>query len=151
MAIGERIRQARKRAGLTQKQLGEISGTSETTVKQYELGKRQPRIEQLQAIATALEVPVWELMDRENSIKFKKELVKNLPVQPDHPIPNGGVSDLDLAIYNALKSLTVRDKEMLAVMVEHMLASRPDTPPAPPEGNDTTPAAPPPESPQEGG
>ena len=81
MAIGERIRQARKRAGLTQKQLGEISGTSETTVKQYELGKRQPRIEQLQAIATALEVPVWELMDRENSIKFKKELVKNLPVQ----------------------------------------------------------------------
>ena len=62
MTIGERIRQARKRAGLTQKQLGEVSGTSETTVKQYELGKRQPRIDQLQAIAAALEVEPWELM-----------------------------------------------------------------------------------------
>lgn len=54
MTIGDRIREHRKKAGLTQKKLGELSGTSETTVKQYELGKRQPRLEQLQKIATAL-------------------------------------------------------------------------------------------------
>lgn len=62
MTIGERIKQARKTKGLTQKQLGEMSGTSETTVKQYELGKRQPRIEQLQALATALNVPMFYLL-----------------------------------------------------------------------------------------
>ena len=36
--------------GLTQRALGELSGTSETTIKQYELGKRQPRIKQLKKL-----------------------------------------------------------------------------------------------------
>ncbi|MFQ9151450.1 MAG: helix-turn-helix domain-containing protein [Blautia sp.] len=50
MAIGETIREYRKKRNLTQKQLGELSGTSESTIKQYELGKRQPRIEQLKRL-----------------------------------------------------------------------------------------------------
>lgn len=54
MTIGEQIRTIRKHLGLTQKELGKLSNTSETTIKQYELGKRQPRIEQLQKIAYAL-------------------------------------------------------------------------------------------------
>lgn len=54
MTIGEQIRYVRKQVGLTQKELGTLSGTSETTIKQYELGKRQPRIEKLQKIAHAL-------------------------------------------------------------------------------------------------
>ncbi len=65
MTIGERIRQARRERGLTQKQLGEVSETSETTVKQYELGKRQPRLEQLQRIAAALDVPWTKLAGEE--------------------------------------------------------------------------------------
>ena len=63
MTIGERIRQARNEKGLTQKQLGSISGTSEITIRQYELGKRQPRIEQLKSIASALDVDVNWLMN----------------------------------------------------------------------------------------
>lgn len=63
MTIGERIRQARKAKGFTQKHLGEMSGTSETTIKQYELGKRQPRIEQLKRVASALDVDVNWLMN----------------------------------------------------------------------------------------
>ncbi len=63
LTIGERIRQARNEKGLTQKQLGSISGTSEITIRQYELGKRQPRIEQLQRIASALDVDVNWLMN----------------------------------------------------------------------------------------
>ena len=47
---------------MTQKQLGELSGTSESTIKQYELGKRQPRIEQLKKIAEALGVTEWHIM-----------------------------------------------------------------------------------------
>ena len=54
MTIGEQIKFVRKSLGLTQKELGQFSNTSETTIKQYELGKRQPRIEQLQRIAYAL-------------------------------------------------------------------------------------------------
>ena len=63
LTIGERIRQARNEKGLTQKQLGSISGTSEITIRQYELGKRQPRIEQLQRIADALNISAYDLIE----------------------------------------------------------------------------------------
>ena len=62
MTIGESIKQARTAKGFTQKQLGVISGTSEITIRQYELGKRQPWLEQFQAIAAALGVSVLSLL-----------------------------------------------------------------------------------------
>lgn len=62
MTIGERIKTARKSEGLTQKQLGELSGTSEITVRQYERGTRQPRIEQLKRIADVLGVSAAYLL-----------------------------------------------------------------------------------------
>lgn len=68
MTIGERIKQIRTEKGLTQKQLGELSGTSEGTVRQYEIGKRQPRIEQLQRIADALSVGVSYLLSGETTV-----------------------------------------------------------------------------------
>lgn len=58
MTIGEKIQTARKKAGLTQKKLGELCGVVTGTIQQYELNKRQPKIEQLQKIAVALNVPV---------------------------------------------------------------------------------------------
>lgn len=63
MTISEKIRELRKYAGLTQRTLGELSGTSETTIKQYELGKRQPRIEQLKKIAKVFDFPLYLLLD----------------------------------------------------------------------------------------
>lgn len=63
MTISEKIRKLRKYAGLTQRTLGELSGTSETTIKQYELGKRQPRIEQLKKIAKVFDFPLYLLLD----------------------------------------------------------------------------------------
>ncbi len=62
MTIGEQIKNYRKVAGLTQKRLGELSDTSERTIQQYEAGKRQPRIEQLQKIADTLNVPISSLL-----------------------------------------------------------------------------------------
>lgn len=63
MTIGEKIRKLRLYTGLTQRALGELSGTSETTIKQYELGKRQPRIEQLKKIAKVFDFPLYLLLD----------------------------------------------------------------------------------------
>lgn len=65
MTIGERIKQERKAKGLTQKQLGELSGTSEITIRQYEIGKRQPRLEPLRQIAKALGVTVSVFIEDE--------------------------------------------------------------------------------------
>ena len=50
MTVGERIRNARKNAGLTQKQLGEKCGIAEPTIRRYELGKLNPKYETLQKI-----------------------------------------------------------------------------------------------------
>lgn len=63
MTIGEKIKKLRNYTKLTQKALGELSGTSETTIKQYELGKRQPRIEQLKKIAKVFDFPLYLLLD----------------------------------------------------------------------------------------
>ena len=63
MTIGQRIKEARKNTGLTQRELAERSRTATGTIQQYELGKRQPRIEQLQRIASALDVDVNWLMN----------------------------------------------------------------------------------------
>ena len=62
MNTGELIKNYRKIAGLTQKELGALSDTSERTIQNYETGKRQPRIEQLQKIAPILNVSVLDLL-----------------------------------------------------------------------------------------
>lgn len=63
MTIGQRIKDARKRSGLTQKGLAMQIGAATGTIQQYELGKRQPRLEQLRRIALALNTTVSELVE----------------------------------------------------------------------------------------
>ena len=62
MVIGQRIKIARKNQGLTQKELAERAGTATGTIQQYELGKRQPRMDLLQKIASVLGVSMDYLL-----------------------------------------------------------------------------------------
>ena len=68
MSVGEKIRTARKKAGLTQEELARAAGVATITIRQYELGKRQPRLEQLELIANALKVPISKLVSDSASI-----------------------------------------------------------------------------------
>lgn len=61
--IGEKIKAARQKIGITQKQLAERLGTSPQNLAQYENGKRQPKIETLEKIASALGVSEFDLLD----------------------------------------------------------------------------------------
>lgn len=61
--IGEKIREIRKARGLTQKELGEKAGIAEPTIRRYELGKLNPKIETVKKIADALGVDAWNLSD----------------------------------------------------------------------------------------
>lgn len=54
MTIGERIRSIRKSRNLTQKQLGELTGIAEPTIRRYELGKLNPKYETIEKIADKL-------------------------------------------------------------------------------------------------
>ncbi len=63
MEIGQIIRQLRKERNLTQKKLGELSGINEVQIRQYELGKANPKLETLKKIAAALGVALNSFLD----------------------------------------------------------------------------------------
>lgn len=63
-AIGERIRQARVRARLTQEMLGELSGIDRQTINRIEQGHAAPRVDSLIRIAEALDVDLADLVRR---------------------------------------------------------------------------------------
>lgn len=63
MTTGQRIKAARKQAGMTQKALGEELGISYQTVAQWENDLRNPKQETLLKIAKALNVHLRDLVD----------------------------------------------------------------------------------------
>ena len=54
MTIGENIRRLRKARGLTLKELGDMIGVSESYIRAYESGRRNPKPSSLQTLADAL-------------------------------------------------------------------------------------------------
>lgn len=56
MSYDTRLREARKRAGLTQEELGKIVGCAKTTITGYETGKSEPNMTVLSKIMEALKV-----------------------------------------------------------------------------------------------
>lgn len=70
MTTGEYIRNYRKERQLTQKQLGELTGIAEPTIRRYELGKLNPKLETLTRIADALEVKVGQLLPAGASVEY---------------------------------------------------------------------------------
>jgi y4mF family transcriptional regulator len=70
--IGEMIHFHRKKAGLTQKQLGDLAGTGKTVVYDLEKGKRTVRFDTLEKILFALNIKInfaSPLMDEFNTMK----------------------------------------------------------------------------------
>ena len=54
MTIGERIKAARKKAGMTQKEVSEKLGISYQAYAQWELGTRNPKMINIEKIAKAI-------------------------------------------------------------------------------------------------
>lgn len=67
MTTGDKIRAARKRAGLTQKELGEKLGVTGSLIGIYETDRRNPKNDTLERIASALGVSFFELLSDEDS------------------------------------------------------------------------------------
>ena len=60
--LGQRVKQARKSAGLTQERLAQAAGIKRVTLARIEAGENSPRFETLQAIARGLGLPVERLL-----------------------------------------------------------------------------------------
>ncbi|MBR6513641.1 MAG: helix-turn-helix transcriptional regulator [Clostridia bacterium] len=72
IALGQRIRQARKDKNITQEKLGEICGLSTAHIGHIERGSRIPSLDTLFRISTELDVSVdWLLLD---SVKNPKNI-----------------------------------------------------------------------------
>lgn len=79
--IGKKIKELRKKRGLSQRQLGEIVGVSESQISNIESDRKSTSIERQLKIADALGVHVSELYDDEYKanlddayIMFSREL-----------------------------------------------------------------------------
>lgn len=65
MTTGQLIKEARKKAGMTQKQLGEKLGIAYQTLAQWENDLRNPKYDTIRRIAAALDVEWTELVPEE--------------------------------------------------------------------------------------
>ena len=178
MTIGERIKISRDRAGITQVELGEKIGVSGVAIMRYEKNTRQPRLEQLQAIAAALNVSVNYLLYghtvRAWIKEWKSDKSARLYMRIDSSLLDAleGYAELDnVPLDDMIEEILHCDvekrdedqanEELARKMQEwherHITAAPseapPESAPAPPEpreGKDTTPAEKPTEGPPEG-
>ncbi len=72
MTTGERIKKIRQEKGLLQRELGEKIGVSQQMIGQWENGKSNPKIETIRKIADALNVPHYELLGFDGSIRVNQ-------------------------------------------------------------------------------
>jgi len=61
IALGKKIRAHRKKLGLSQEELAHCAGVHATYLSAIERGERNPALENLYAIANALDLPLAEL------------------------------------------------------------------------------------------
>ncbi|TCP45764.1 XRE family transcriptional regulator [Tamaricihabitans halophyticus] len=61
VALGRRIRSARKERGLTSVELADLAGVSQGLISQVENGRSDPSLETLRRLAEALDLPLFDL------------------------------------------------------------------------------------------
>lgn len=62
IAFGSHLRACRKRAKISQEELGEITALHRTEISLLERGQREPRLSTIVKLADALSVPLEELL-----------------------------------------------------------------------------------------
>ena len=72
MTFGEKLKDARKEAGLSQEQLAEKLFVSRSAVAKWESGKGMPDIENMKAIAQLLDVSMDYLLDDDGKLNFNE-------------------------------------------------------------------------------
>ena len=102
--IGNRIKEYRKSKGITQKELALRAEIPYSTYSNYENNNREPNREQLQKIATALDVPLYELMGFDGSIR----------INPNKQRP----FDIAIQKFQNNEDLTYEDEQVITEYVE---------------------------------
>lgn len=77
-AVGQRIRNYRTKAGLSQEKLAELSGCHPTYIGQLERGEKNATIESIDKIAAALNVPMSTLFEQ---LGGQNDGSRNIPLE----------------------------------------------------------------------
>ena len=104
-----RIREARKKQDLTLKQLGAMVGAAESTISQYEKGRREADHETLLKISKALGVTVGYLLGAEE--------------QEENPATLSD-GEVDTRIWDRWEQLTDQEKELFLAQIDAVLKLR---------------------------
>lgn len=80
MSISDNIKKRRVNLEMTQKQLAEICSLSESSIKYYETGSRNPKKETLDKIAEALNCSYWDLVYPEEERKKFSNYTKKINI-----------------------------------------------------------------------
>lgn len=80
-SVKENLKRIRTEKNMTQKQLGSLCGIAESTIRRYENGGLNPKLETVKKIADALEVPYPELMEIKGAFCF--DFSKGFEGEPD--------------------------------------------------------------------
>lgn len=90
MGLPERLYQARKRAGLSQRQVARLAMVSHPVVGRAEAELQAPTIESVEKIAAGLGVSAcWLAYGHDGEEPFRKKKARS-PLPPDDPVPNPG-------------------------------------------------------------
>lgn len=76
--LGTRIRSYRKKLGLSQEKLAELSGCHATYIGQLERGEKNATLESVEKITVALGIPFSELFDKLEGLECENE---NFPLK----------------------------------------------------------------------
>ena len=177
METGERIRAVRVERGLTQKQLGDLCGMADSAIRRYESGRGNPTEKTLKRIASALGVPLADLLPEPT--EEEKAGLLGIVQEIGLPHGNGTVAETKALLRRVAEMYGEKSVVLLrltsimsdagvdkvieytkSIFQEYMDESipragersqnAPQSTPAPQEGKDTTPAPDAPETASEG-
>ena len=107
MTVGERIKEARKKANLTQAKLSELTGIAAPTIRRYEAGKLNPKLATIDKIAVALDVSPADLLGWD-WIDELQEMRENAP----KIINSDEYENFEQFIMSKGYSLSLKDKKL---------------------------------------
>lgn len=76
MDVGKRITFLREKKGITVNKLANLSGVSQSYLRDIELGKKQPTVEYLEYICYGLDISLKDFFDTDKSSELHNALSK---------------------------------------------------------------------------
>lgn len=78
--ISDNIRAARQKRNMSQDELAQAIGTTKSAISKYELGHREPSLDQIRRISAALNVSMWDILGLDEllqgySVKYKMQIL----------------------------------------------------------------------------